>query len=182
MGKTKKAKINFLIKTIILVLAVSLCPQVTLMKHVNKTENTNLNKTLDLHAMAIKLEEIIQKDLYTPVDTFNGDLTGYAADCPLCGGRLGCNGQDVLTNRTTSYYDPTYGQVRIVASSKNLPCGSIVQFELPGVFNDKVTAIVLDRGVPGTDLDLLVESEEYAYNSVGRHYIKYDVLRFGKER
>ena len=28
--------------------------------------------------MAEKYEELIQKDLYTPLDTFNGDLTGYA--------------------------------------------------------------------------------------------------------
>ena len=40
----------------------------------------------------------------------------------------------------------------------------------------------LDRGVGGTNLDLLVESEEYAYNNIGRHYITYDVLRFGYKR
>ena len=182
MGRSYRVKINFLIKAIILLLVISLCPQVSLMKHINKTENNNLNKTLDLHAMAEKYEELIQKDLYTPLDTFNGDLTGYAADCPLCGGKLGCNGLDVLTNRTTNFYDSTYGTVRIVASSGSLPCGSIVQFDLPGLFNEKVTAIVLDRGVGGTNLDLLVESEEYAYNNIGRQYITYDVLRFGYKR
>ena len=61
MGKTNKVKINFLIKAIILLLVISLCPQVSLMKHINKTENNNLNKTLDLHAMAEKYEELIQK-------------------------------------------------------------------------------------------------------------------------
>ena len=47
---------------------------------------------------------------------------------------------------------------------------------------EKITAIVLDRGVLGNDLDLLVESEAYALKNVGRHKLTYDVLRFGWER
>ena len=182
MEKIKKFKISRYIKVIMLILVISLCQQVSLMKYENKTENNNLNKTLDLHAMSIKLSEMIRNDLYTPIDTYNGVLTGYAADCPLCGGTLYCNGQDVLTNRVTTYYDNTYGEVRIVASSKSLKCGSIVQFDLPSVSNEKITAIVLDRGVIGTALDLLVESEEFAINNVGKKHITYDILRFGNER
>ena len=140
--------------------------------------NDNSNKVLDLTAMAIKYEEIRMKDLYYPLDTFVGDLTGYIADCPLCGGTLGCTGQDVLTNRITSYNDSQYGNVRIVASSSNLACGSIVKYKLN---NEDITAIVLDRGVLGTDLDLLVSSLDEAYN-VGRRNISYDVLRFGWSR
>ena len=74
--------------------------------------NDSANKVLDLTAMAIKYEEIKLKDLYYPLDTFVGDLTGYVADCPLCGGTLGCTGQDVLTNRITTYTDNQYGTVK----------------------------------------------------------------------
>ncbi|MDD2207743.1 MAG: hypothetical protein PHG03_01135 [Bacilli bacterium] len=182
MNNKTLLKINKYLRIIILVVAVLMCQQVSLMKSEAKTANNNLNKTLDLHAMAIKLDEIIRNDLYAPIDTYNGVLTGYAADCPLCGGTLGCTGQDVLTDRITTHNDETYGTVRIVASSKSLRCGSIVQFALPSVSDEKITAIVLDRGVIGTSLDLLVESEEIAYNNVGRKQISYDILRFGYER
>ena len=67
----------------------------------------------------------------------------------------------------------------IVASSKSLPCGSIVNFSLN---NENITAIVLDRGVTGTALDLLVESEAYALSNVGRKNISYQILRFGYNR
>ena len=105
-------------------------------------------------------------------------LTGYAANCPLCGGTLGCTGQNVLDG-TTTYQDKDYGTVKIVASSKSLPCGSIVNFSLN---NENITAIVLDRGVTGTALDLLVESEAYALSNVGRKNISYQILRFGYNR
>ena len=48
--------------------------------------------------------------------------------------------------------------------------------------NELVTAIVLDRGVLGTALDLLVESEEYALSNIGRRNISYNILRFGYTR
>ena len=159
-----------------------MCTEVNIPHKESKTTNNNLNKTLDLHAMAIKYEEIIKNDLYTPIDVYNGDLTGYAADCPLCNGHLGCNGQNVLDG-TETYEDKDYGTVRIVASSKNLPCGSIIEFD-GKVINEKgnITAIVLDRGVLGTDLDLLVRSEQFAADHIGRHFISYNVLRYGYKR
>lgn len=139
--------------------------------------NDNSNKTLDLTAMAIKIEEIRMMDKYYPLDTYVGNLTGYVADCPLCGGTLGCTGQNVLDG-TTHYNDADYGSVRIMASSSSLACGSIVSY----TYNDeKVTAIVLDRGVTGTNLDLLVSNTDEAYN-IGKKSITYDVLRFGWSR
>ena len=79
------------------------------------------------------------------------------------------------------YVDDTYKKVKIVASSKNLPCGSIVRFESSRISPDPVIAIVLDRGVRGNALDLLSPSEEYARTNVGRSTITYDVLRLGWE-
>lgn len=182
MKSINKKNINKFIKAIILITFLLSCNQVYIPKAESKISNENLNKTLDLHAMAIKYDEIVQNDLYTPIDTYNGDLTGYVADCPLCGGRLGCTGEDVLTNRITTHNDNDYGIVKIVASSENLPCGSIIQFSLPTVSNEKIIAIVLDRGVIGTSIDLLVDNEEYAKSNIGRKQISYDVLRLGYER
>ena len=154
---------------------------VNTLKKEAKIINENINKNIDLVAKAQKEYEFIANDLYAPIDYFNGYLTGYAANCPLCGGTLGCTGQNVLDG-TTKVYDEDYGMVNIVASSSNLPCGSIVSFNLDSISDKPITAIVLDRGVIGTNLDLLVESEEYARIYVGGRKITYNVLRKGYER
>ena len=141
--------------------------------------NANLNKTIDLIAMSNKVDEIVANDIYAVKETMIGSLTGYAADCPLCNGHLGCNGQDVR-DKTVTYNDSDYGTLRIVAASQyNLACGSVVKIDYSMDGNDEIYAIVLDRGVGGTSLDLLVESEEYAYKYVGRRNVSYDVLRYG---
>lgn len=104
---------------------------------------------------------------------YTGDLTGYSADCPQCNGTLACMpNYDVYKNGIVTYKDVDYGDVKIVASSKNIQCGSIIKYE------DNY-AIVLDRGVLGYDLDLLVESEDYARQYVGRSKITYEIIRSG---
>jgi hypothetical protein len=176
-----KKVISRIIKTtqiLLLITMVLFLQKVNLSDSNNKISNSNINKTLDLTAMSVKLNQIQLADKYYPLDTFTGDLTGYGANCPLCSGKLGCTGQDVRDG-TTMYNDPTYGTVNIVASSKNLKCGSIITWDNYGT---KMTAIVLDRGVLGTDIDLLSPSEDYARQNVGRHKITYDVLRFGWTR
>jgi hypothetical protein len=174
-------KIIKTIKCLLATLVILSCTSVCTPNNEIKNSNNNLNKTLDLHAMAIKYEEIIKNDLYNPIDVYNGTLTGYSADCPLCSGKLGCNGQNV-SDHTTTYEDSDYGTVRIVASSSALPCGSIVEFNLNKISSEPITAIVLDRGVLGTALDLLVESQEYALTNVGTQNISYNVLRYGYTR
>lgn len=145
-----------------------------------KSANNNLNKNLNLTSMARVINNFNYNDINTVLDTYTGWLTGYGADCALCSGYLGCTGQNVKDG-TTTYNDKTYGNIRIVASSKNLPCGSIIRFKYPKE-SGVITAIVLDRGVIGTNLDLLVESEEAANTKVGSSKINYDILRFGWER
>ena len=164
-------------KIIVIVIILFLLTQVTVNKDRGIVYNDNSNKVLDLTAMAIKMEEIKKNDLYYPKDTYVGYLTGYVADCPLCGGTLGCTGQNVL-DRTTTYNDSDYGIVRIMASSTSLDCGSIVRYESNG---ELITAIVLDRGVTGTNLDLLVGDLDSAY-SIGKKFISYDILRYGWSR
>lgn len=173
----KHFKIKAIIKTMIIVIIISLTGKITMLSE-SEIINKNLNKTLDLHAMSKIVEEINYDDLYTPVDSYVGYLTGYGALCPKCSGFLGCNGMDVRDG-TTTYKDDEYGSVRIVASSKAIKCGSIVRFESDRVADGQTIAIVLDRGVSGTALDLLTESEKYAGKNVGRQQIKYDLLRSG---
>ena len=177
----KLLKKAFKIIRLSIIVVVLLIAETSSKKYENKIESVNENRTINLTTMALKLEEEISNDLYATKDTYTGDLTGYGANCPLCSGKLGCTGQDV-SDGTTIYNDADYGNVRIVASSKNLKCGSIVTFDADYVSGEKVVAIVLDRGVLGTDLDLLVESEDFASKNVGRHKISYDVLRNGWER
>ena len=145
----------------------------------NKVENENVNRNVDLTTMALKVNEMIENDLYSVKDTYTGQLTGYAHDCPLCGGTLACAYKYNVRDRRDYYPDKEYGNVKIVASSKNLPCGTIIRFNKKSISPDPVIAIVLDRGVPGNNLDLLTPTEEYASKYIGRSTITYDVLRIG---
>lgn len=145
----------------------------------NKTYSDNVNKAINLSTMAMKADEFRENDIYSAKDTFTGDLTGYVYNCPLCSGALACMWRYNITDGTTTYDDEVYGRVRIVASSSNLPCGSIVRFQSKRISNEPVLAIVLDRGVRGNALDLLSENLDYAYGQVGRSVITYDVLRKG---
>ena len=77
--------INFLIKSGVLVVSLILITSTSNNKFL-KAGNSNLNKTLDLNSMVMKVKEDIANDLYSAKDTYTGYLTGYAADCPLCGG------------------------------------------------------------------------------------------------
>lgn len=140
--------------------------------------NDSINKTINLSTMALKLEETIQNDIYSSKDTFTGDLTGYIYNCPMCSGRLACKYDLDLSNGLTYFNDSTYGNVRIVASSPNLPCGTIVRFNNSRISSEPVIAIVLDRGVLGNALDLLTENLDAA-RTIGRSSITYDVLREG---
>ena len=148
---------------------------------VAKVENENVNKTINLSTMALKVIEVEKNLKFTAIDTYTGDLTGYVYNCPLCNGTLACKPSYNIKDGTNTYVDDEYGEVYIVASSKNLPCGSIVSFYSNRISDDKIVAIVLDRGVTGNSLDFLSPSLSYAYDNIGRSSITYDVLRSGWE-
>lgn len=150
-------------------------------------DNYSFSKSLGVSTKVIKNEE--EKPVPVEINTqsntlgvnqYVGDLTGYVAHCPLCYGTLACKpSYDVYKNGVVTYPDATYGNVRIVASSKNLKCGSIIRFNLSTISSTPVYAIVLDRGVLKNDIDLLVATEEEAIVNVGRRKTTYDVLRYG---
>ena len=80
--------------------------------------------------MALKLQEDIKNDLYGAKNTLTGDLTSYLPTCPLCSGKLACLPRYNVLDGTETYQDISYGEVKIVASSKNLSCGSITVLSL----------------------------------------------------
>ena len=145
---------------------------------VTETYSGASNRVTNLALMSWKIEEDKKNDIYNPIVSYTGDLTGYGANCPLCNGTLACKPSYYVKDGTDTYVDNEYGQVNIVASSSNLACGSIVRFNSK-LSSEPMYAIVLDRGVLGTDLDLLTPSESYASKHVGRTSITYEVLRDG---
>lgn len=144
-----------------------------------KVTNNNLNKAVNLSTMAKKVDEFDYDALYSAKDTYTGDLTGYVYNCPACSGKLACMSNLDLSEGRTTYTDATYGEVRIVASSSNLPCGTVVRFKASKISDQEILAIVLDRGVVGNALDLLSVDVDYAIKNVGRIPITYDVIRNG---
>ena len=113
------------------------------------------------------------------IKSYRGPMTAYGPDCVGCSG-ITSSGYNVLKGNIY-YYDKTYGNIRIVAADKSLPFGTIVRISDLDVFDDDILAIVLDRGVVGTNLDLLVDNVDKAYG-IGKRYISYDILRFGWSR
>lgn len=142
--------------------------------------NNNLDKYVDKETLREYQNQLYKEGLYNPVYTFTGELTGYAGDCPLCSGYLACPPRTNVLEKGIYFDDKTYGSIRIVASSKNYPCGTILQFNVNKLSHEPIVAIVLDRGVGGNVIDLLTESEEFATQKVGRvKNLEFEVLREG---
>lgn len=170
--------INYFIRLAVIIFVVIIAKSSTDIRSA-AVENDNVNKTINLSTMAMKVIEVEQAMKFNAVDTYTGDLTGYAANCPLCSGKLACLPTYNVMNGTNTYNDMEYGKVYIVASSKNLACGSIISFYSNRIGEGKILAIVLDRGVKGNAIDFLSSSEKYASDYIGRSSITYDVLRNG---
>lgn len=152
-------------------------------KKTDTSKNTTKETTKKATSKSTTKKSTTTKNSSTSVNSgskLTGILTGYGADCPKCGGTLACKSSyKVKNNGVVTYPDKTYGNVRIVASSKSLKCGSIVKFNLSKVSKNPIYAIVLDRGVLGNNLDLLMASEKEANKKIGRNKITYEVLRTG---
>ena len=145
--------------------------------------NDNIGKTVGQSTIQVSQNMLYQKDLYEPLYTFNGDLTGYAGDCKLCTGYLACPPRTNVLKDGIYHTDKTYGTLRIVASSRKLPCGTILEFNVGKLSDEPIRAIVLDRGVGGNDIDLLMDKEQNAIKEVGRvRNQEFKVLREGWKR
>lgn len=145
--------------------------------------NDNLDKIVDKDVIQASQDELYKEGIYNPLYTFMGELTGYAGDCALCTGYLACPPRTNVLKKGIYYNDKTYGTVRIVASSRNYPCGTILKFNVKKLSSEPIIAIILDRGVGGNVIDLLTESEDYAIKHVGRvRKLEFEVLREGWNR
>lgn len=122
-------------------------------------------------------EEAVSNSRYFPT-SFVGKLVHYGADCPSCGGRLGCNGQNAK-NGNIYYNDAEYGKVRIVAMSSTIPCGSMIKINVDAYDPDGMYAIVLDRGVSGPMVDLLKESSKAKSPVRTVNGVTFDIVRYG---
>ena len=142
--------------------------------------NYDNDKSVDLEVIRKSQKELYSQGAFNPLYLFTGELTGYAGDCPLCSGYLACPPRTNVLKSGIYFNDETYGKIRIVASSSNYPCGTILRFKVKRIQDDPIIAIVLDRGVPGNVIDLLVENEDYAIKNVGRvRNLDFEVLREG---
>lgn len=111
--------------------------------------------------------------------SFVGTMTAYGPDCVGCSGIVGCSPRRDVRNGNIYYDHSEYGKMRIVASDKRIPCGTIV--EVSGVKNtDNFYAIVLDRGgaIKETLFDLLFDTEAEA-KFFGRQTVNYKTVRWG---
>lgn len=168
---------------VLLISLMLLTSEKKLKKNIVDNKKYFINSVIDIEDKDVDKGQNIEEESKKEdkvINTFSGDLTGYSADCPACYGTLGClPSYNVYRNGVLTYPDKTYGNVRIVASSKSIPCGSIIRFDSDRVSDGTTYAIILDRGVYNYDIDLLVPTEAFAYQYIGRSKIKYDVLRYG---
>lgn len=148
----------------------------------NQVANENTMKKLDYLTLETSQYEAYYESLFRPIMTFNAELTGYGADCEGCSGILACAPVTNVFEKGIYFNDDTYGKVRVVAASRDFPCGTIMRFSNSRLSKEPVIAIVMDRGgvIVDNRLDLLTESEAYSEKYVGRIYdLKVDVLRRG---
>lgn len=145
--------------------------------------NDGLENPLEIQVIQENQKVLYQENkpkIGDPLFTFTGELTGYAGDCPLCSGYLACPPRTNVLKKGIYYNDKKYGKIRIVASSKKYPCGTILKFNVKKLSSEPIIAIVLDRGVGGNVIDLLTESQDFARKKVGRvRNLQFEVLREG---
>lgn len=121
---------------------------------------------------------IEEEPTYNVIETYTGSLTGYGPNCSGCSGKT-ASGYDV--RNTSTYTDPEFGEVRIVAADKSIPFYTIVRISnIPDT--DPIIAIVLDNGGAvgfgkHTLFDLLFPSEAVAMHKTDN--VKFEILRKG---
>ena len=197
-------KFCIIINSILVILIISV---ITLNPEVNKTSMNTASKSLTTSALlsAKPEEEVVveeeKKDIEEVVSDFEeevsnntveasvitdvletqvGTMSAYGLDCAGCSGRVGAS-YDVAGNNVR-YYDPAYGECRIIAADPKYPYGTIIRVvdSKIGTFN----AIVLDRGgAIGIGrrymVDLLFYTEAEASGFGLSRDTTFEVLRYG---
>ncbi len=151
-------KRNIVIAFIILVLGV------LVLSTMNVSEE--VNTTMIKHAIYLKSSKLPKKY----------KLTHYGWDCKGCGGKT-ATGYNI--RKTIWYKDKQYGKVRIVAMCSKMPLYSIIKIKNYKRGGD-ITAIVLDRGVGCSTIDLAVKNERTSYKYGIQKNVKIEILRKGR--
>lgn len=128
------------------------------------------------------------------IDTFVGTVTAYGPDCVGCSGvtasgyRVADNIGGVITSTTTTYYDDTFGELRILAAATNkFPFGTVIRIS-GGRIDGYINGIVLDRGIAMSNawsngkvlVDLMFSTEKSdEVHEFGRQNVTFEVLRYG---
>ncbi len=122
-------------------------------------------------------KKAITKNTTTHQATQNGyRLTHYGYDCSACSG-ITAKGYDI--SKTQYYNDSTYGKVRIVAMCSKYPFYTIIKIKNYKMGGD-ILAIVLDRGVGCSTIDLAVKNEKQAAQFGIQNNVQIEILRKGK--
>ena len=177
-----RSRIKMSIELVIVVITIFLiCRESTELSVLSVVaQNNSHEKSIDKEIIQNTQNELYKQGVYNPIYTFMGELTGYAGDCPLCSGYLACPPRTNVLKEGIYFQDKTYGTLRIVASSRKYPCGTILRFNVGKLSEEPIMAIVLDRGVGGNVIDLLTENEDYARKHVGRvRNLQFEVIREG---
>lgn len=143
-------------------------------------DNTSIDEVMNNFTSSVN-SSIAESKLITDVlETVVGTMSGYGLDCKGCSGVVGAR-YDAKGNNLR-YYDPIYGECRIVAGDRKYPYGTIVRVKNSkiGTFN----AIVLDRG---SDIgigrrymfDLLFWTEKESYDFGLSRNTTFEILRYG---
>ena len=133
-------------------------------KAVKKTNNAQNNQN--------KGQKQVSKQVSASQGTYK--LTHYGYDC--CKSGLTATGWDA---RNIYYNDNEYGEIRIVAMCSKMPLYSIVKINNYKLGGD-ITAIVLDRGVNCSTIDLLTENEAKSSQLGIQKNVNVEILRSGK--
>ena len=143
-------------------------------------EKKDIEETVDDFEEEVA-NNVVEADVVSDVlETQVGTMSAYGLDCAGCSGGVGAS-YDARSNNVR-YYDPTYGECRIIAADPKYPYGTIMRVSNSniGTFN----AIVLDRGGNigiGRRFmaDLLFHTEAEASNFGLSRNVTFEVLRYG---
>ena len=146
----------------------------------NKEENVTMDEVVDNLEENVS-DNVAPANIVTDVlETQVGTMSAYGLDCAGCSGGVGAS-YDAGSNNVR-YYDPNYGECRIIAADPKYPYGTIIRVVNSniGTFN----AIVLDRG---GDIgigrrfmaDLLFHTEAEASGFGLSRNVTFEVLRYG---
>lgn len=128
----------------------------------------------------VEKEVKVEEKNYTVLDSYDGMMTAYGADCYGCSG-ITASGYDIRDNNIY-YQDEKFGKIRIVAADRSVPFGTVVRISGVKIYEEPFLAVVLDRGyaIKGKIMDLAFGfQDEEDVKKVGRSEVLYEILRYG---